>query len=125
MRCAHTVKVELLEYLHIASYGSLVHSVPQNGVLHVRVLGVYLERLAVQIEHAVTYLGLLESHALYYMIHSLPIGADEVHREVIELRGLGGPFLGSLDLGGEVDGAGAILYVERSVLHTCNLTTIL
>ena len=27
VRCAHTVEIELLEYLHIAAYGSLVHSV--------------------------------------------------------------------------------------------------
>ena len=59
------------------------------------------------------------------MIYSLSVGADEVHREVIEFRGLGCPFLGSLYLGGEVDGAGAVLYVERSVLHTCHLTAVL
>ena len=59
------------------------------------------------------------------MIYSLSVWADEVHREVIEFRSLGGPFLGSLDLGGEVDGAGAVLYVERSVLHIGHFTAIL
>ena len=59
------------------------------------------------------------------MIHSLSVRADKLHREVIEFRGLGGPFLGSLNFGGEVDGAGAVLYVERSVLHIGHFTAIL
>ena len=101
---AHTVEAELLQDGHVLLHQFVRHGVAVVGVLHVRALGVHLQRFAVQVENVVAHLGLLEAHVLTAVLcrgfRQAPAcgGIHEIHLEFIQVRGLGRPFQGIADV---------------------------
>ena len=61
---AHTVEAKLLQDGHILLDQFVVHGMTVVGILHMRALGIHLQRLTVEIEHVVAHLSLLEAHIL-------------------------------------------------------------
>ena len=102
VRGTHSVEIELLEDLEILADHVLGHGVTEVGMLHVGVDGADLERLAVQVEDAFAYLGLLEAYALGDLVHDASGGVLERHLEVIEVGSLGRPLLRRGHAGAEV-----------------------
>ena len=92
VRSTHSVEIELLEYLHILADGGLVHLVSRLGMLHVRVDGFDLDGLAVQQEHSVLDLGLLETYLLRHLVYDLSGTVRQRKRKVVKVRSLGSPF---------------------------------
>ena len=94
VRRTHSVEVVLLQYLHIAANGLLVHGVSQFGVLHMAVGGIHLDGLAVQIERLVPYLRLLEAHLARNLLHHVARLAEQFQLQVVEHGRLAGPLVG-------------------------------
>mgnify|MGYP007115363595 CR=1 FL=1 len=93
MRCPYCIEAKLLEYLHIFPYDIFRDDMACRRMLHVRTLGVYLQRYSVEIEDSVDYLGLLEADTFGDLVHNIAciIRKDEGH--VIEVRSLRSPFV--------------------------------
>ena len=102
VRSAHPIEIELLENLEIPADHVLGHGMAEVGMLHVGIYCADLERLAVQIEYAFAYLGLLETYALCDLVHDMSGSVLERHLEVIKVGSLRRPFLRSGDTGAEV-----------------------
>ena len=64
MAGAHAVESELLQDGHIFLDQFVCDSVSVVGILHVRTLCIHLQRFAVEVEHVVAHLRLLESYVL-------------------------------------------------------------
>ena len=94
VRRAHGVEVVLLQNLHIAADGLLVHGVSQFGVLHVGVGGVHLDGFAVQVERLVANLRLLKSHLAHDGLHHRALLVEQFQLQTVEHGRLAGPFVG-------------------------------
>ena len=95
---AHTVETKLLQDGHILLDQFVSHGMTIIGILHVRALRIHFQRLAVEVEHVVAHLSLLEPHVLTGILGCTlrqtlaGSGIHEIHLEVIQIRCLCRPF---------------------------------